>query len=157
MSVAVTFDVFDAFGNQCLTGPGNPYSSGTPTCPASYGATPAGDTSNLYNSEGQLGTTTDPNGITITYNYGDARFPTAPTTSVTPFSGTTTHVYDADGNQIQTQDAEGPGVTTAYDADGRECYRAPEQTSAACSAPPALTGVSVYSLVERCKPAEPDG
>ena len=78
MSVAVTFDVFDAFGNQSLTGPGNPYSSGTPTCPASYGATPAGDTSNLYNSEGQLGTTTDPNGITITYNYGDARFPTAP-------------------------------------------------------------------------------
>ena len=140
MGVAVTFDVYDTWGDVCLTGPGNP---SAPSCPTSAAATPLGDTSSLLNAEGQLTSTTVPTGETTTYGFTNSAFPTYPTSMTNPSTKTTFYAYDADGKQVSTTDPESNVITTAYDADDRVCYSAPVATSAACGSPPSGTGVTV--------------
>ena len=140
MGAAITFNAYNVWGETCLTGPGNPAS---PTCPTSAAATPSGDTSSILNDEGQLLSTTDPTGETTTYAYTNPAFPTDATSKTNSLSKVTLYAYDADGHQVGATDPAGNVITTAYDADGRVCYTAPQATSAACSAPPTGSGVTV--------------
>jgi RHS repeat-associated protein len=136
---AVTYSSFDAFGNACLSGP---VSTGT-VGSCSY---VSGDTSDTYNTEGQLSSWEDPSGLVTTYGYSDAAYPVSPTSATNPLNKVTTSSYDADGHLTQSEDPEANFVSMGYDADGRLCYRAPVQSSAACgSGQPTGTGVTAYS------------
>jgi RHS repeat-associated protein len=142
MGTEPTFAVYDNFGNTCVSGPGNPVAP--PACPTTATAI-AGDTTDLYNSEGQLQATYDPNGYETTYSYARADFPLQPTSEITP-TGRTIDGYDLDGNQNWFQDPEGNNLSTGYDADGRPCWQATGQNlGATCSVPPQGTGASTYA------------
>ena len=120
-----TFDVYDPYGNVCLSGPGSP----PPSCSWS-----AGDTADTYDLEGQLqsttdpGDTADPNGVVTDYTYGNPAYPTQPTTVVhgagTSNAETTNYGYDTGGLQMYSEDNEGHYVSETYDADGRMCWQA---------------------------------
>ena len=145
MGTDVTFDVYDAFGEACVTGPGNPYPSGAPSCPTVGSPPPLGDTGYVYNDEGQLQATTDPSGQTTSYGYTNVAFPTDPTSMTNPLTKTTSYSYDADGNLILATDPAGNKISTGYDADGRECYTDPVQTTAACGSAPSQVGLTTFS------------
>ena len=145
MGTDVTFDVYDAFGNVCVSGPGNPYPTGAPSCPAQGSLPPLGDTGYVYDNEGQLMSTTDPSGQSTSYAYTNVAYPTDPTSMQNSLGKTTTYTYDADGNLIQAKDPATNIVSTGYDADGRKCYVVPAQTTAACGSAPALVGTTTFS------------
>jgi YD repeat-containing protein len=107
------------------------------------GATPAGDTSSLLNDEGQLQSTTDPNGETTASGYPNPDFPTDATPMTNPLGKVTSYSYDAIGRQISATDSTGNVIATAYDRDGRVCCSAPLANTATCSTPLSATGVTV--------------
>ena len=115
MANEITYNVYDIFGRTCVTG-----AVSATSCAATMGYT-----YNNMNNEGQLVSSTDPNGLVTSYGYTNPAFPADATSVTSPSSGTTNYTYDADGNQIESVDAASNTVSTAYDADGRECYIAP--------------------------------
>ena len=133
-----TYTSYDNFGDTCMSGPASISSPGTCT-------QLTGDTTDLYNAEGQLNPSYNPDGQETTYAYGDADFPTDATSVTNPLGKTTQYSYDADGRLTSAKDPEGNTVTTGYDADSRPCFEAPIATSANCSAPPTGTGVTVLT------------
>ena len=135
MANEITYNVYDIFGRTCVTG----------AVSATSCAATTGDTYNNMNNEGQLVSSTDPNGLVTSYGYTNPAFPADATSVTSPSSGTTNYTYDADGNQIESVDAASNTVSTAYDADGRECYIAPTLSTSACSSPPTGVGVSTYA------------
>jgi RHS repeat-associated protein len=134
----ITYSSYDAFGDTCMSGPVSTGAAGT--C-----AQLTGDTIDLYNAEGQLNPSYNPDGQGTTYAYGDADFPTDATSVTNPLSKTTQYSYDADGRLTSAQDPEGNTVTTGYDADSRSCYEAPFATVASCSSPPTGSGVTLLT------------
>jgi len=145
MGTETSFAVYDDYGNSCVSGPGNPYPS-PPACPTTPTSI-AGDTTNLYNNEGQLVSTGDPDGKMTSYSYSGSSagaFPLLPTSMTTP-TGTTNYGYDLDGNQIWAQDPSGAYTSTGYDSDGRACWHAVGQNlGSTCSLAPQGTGDSTY-------------
>jgi RHS repeat-associated protein len=135
-----TYTNYDDFANPCATGPFNPGAVGSCQEPSGNG-----DAVNIYNSEGQLLTSTNGDGQTTTYGYTNHAWPTNPTSSTNPLNKTTTYFYDANGHLSSATDPEGHTVTTGYDADGRPCFEAPVSTSASCSVPPTGIGVTVLT------------
>lgn len=135
----VTYSSYDPFGQACITGPVATGSVGS--C-----AYVAGDTLDNYDTEGQLQSSEDPSGLQTSYAYSNPAYPVSPTSVTNPLNKTTTYHYNANGQVTQTEDPEGNWVSTGYDADGRVCYRAPLQSSAACgSGQPTGTGVTSYT------------
>lgn len=141
---APTYNAYDANGRVCLSGPVNLY-PGPPTC-----AVVAQDTYKTYDAYGNVVSSTDPNGNTTNYTYGDVAFPSLVTASTDALGHTTRYTYDADGNQTVLQDPSGDVVTTGYDKDGRVCWQAPSAlflpllSSGQC-AQPSGTGVTLFN------------
>jgi RHS repeat-associated protein len=150
-----SFTAYDSLGNACLTGPGDPYTGGTPPCQAT-----SGDTYKQYNDVGQLQSTTDPSSVVTSYSYADGAYPLEPTT-VTYGSGSSEEItdigYDPAGRQLYTYDSEGNYVTTADDSDGRVCWSGPSgegytwladnfisPANNLCSDVPSGTGISTF-------------
>ncbi len=138
------YTALDDFGHACVTGPIQP--STPETC-----SWVAGDTLANYNGEGQLTSSETATGNETKYDYGAAAFPADATESKESTSSSTTlkkyFVYDADGELTQTYNNSSPAnyVSQGYDADGRPCYLAPVNTTAACSSPPTGTGVTTFT------------
>jgi RHS repeat-associated protein len=85
--------------------------------PATLGVTWVADadgnvTTNTYDADGNLLTTTDAVGNTTTYTYNSFD---EVLTKTTPLGETTTNTYDADGNLLTTTDAVGNTTTYTYD------------------------------------------
>ena len=94
------------------------------TCPAYGAAHVAGAATKTFDANGDVLTSTDPDGDVTSYTYGSAANPGLPTVTTDPDGTTTTDTYDAEG-EVLTQVVTGTtGTYTAttqygYDSSGR--------------------------------------
>ena len=144
MGISTSFNVYDAMGHTCLSGPGNPYPGGTPGCTWA-----SGDTATTYTPEGQLTQYQDGEGNKTNYSYNDGAFPMLQTAMSTPKSETTTYYYNANGDLINRLDPAGTTVSEGYDSDRRVCWygvgsNSPTGTGQ-CSSPPSGTTQLSYN------------
>jgi RHS repeat-associated protein len=114
MASATQYRAYDDFGNACVVG-----DVAVTLGLATQCNTHAGDTTTVYNALNDETSVTDPSGITTTYAYTDARFPTLVTSSTNALGATTSYAYDGEGRLGIKYNPDLTDAYYTYDADGR--------------------------------------
>lgn len=122
-----TQDVFDADGDQVCQASPDAFAAST-KCPAAGQPRVSGTTTSVYNSDGQLSSTTDADG------------------------NTTSYAYDGDGNQTTVTDGLGNVTKTGYDLDDRTTAATEGYGTSAAS-----TTSYTYNLSGSSCPSAPSG
>jgi len=114
LSQAIQFTTYDDYGNVCASGPVS-QALGT----ASQCLPLSGDTWSQFDALGDKTSSTDPNGNTTTYQYGDTYLPHAVTEVSNPLGYMTLYSYDYAGNMFDSRDSSGMEISYRFDADRR--------------------------------------